>query len=49
VTEDDEDEEELIQKMSDGTYLVEGSMKLDDINDALGTNLTSEDYDPSAV
>ena len=41
----DEDEEELIQKMSDDTYLVEGSMKLDDINDALGTNLTSEDYD----
>ena len=25
--------------------LVEGSMKLDDINDVLGTNLTSEDYD----
>ena len=41
----DEDEEELIQKMSDDTYLVEGSMKLDDINDALGTDLTSEDYD----
>ena len=31
--------------MSDDTYLVEGSMKLDDINDALGTDLTSEDYD----
>ena len=41
----DEDEEELIQKMSDDTYLVEGSMKLDDINDALGTDLDSEDYD----
>lgn len=41
----DEDEEELIQKMSDDTYLVEGSLKLDDINDALGTDLTSEDYD----
>ena len=40
-----EDEEELIQKMSEDTYLVEGSMKLDDINDVLGTNLTSEDYD----
>ena len=37
--------EELIQKMSEDTYLVEGSMKLDDINDVLGTNLTSEDYD----
>ena len=31
--------------MSDDTYLVEGSLKLDDINDALGTDLTSEDYD----
>ena len=41
----DEDEEELIQKMAEDTYLVEGSMKLDDINDVLGTNLTSEDYD----
>lgn len=41
----DEDEEEYIQEMEDGTYLVEGSMKLDDINDALGTSLDSEDYD----
>ncbi|MBO4981621.1 MAG: HlyC/CorC family transporter [Lachnospiraceae bacterium] len=41
----DEDEEEYIQEMEDGAYLVEGSMKLDDINDALGTSLDSEDYD----
>lgn len=41
----DEDEEEFIQEVEDNTYLVEGSMKLDDINDALGTNLESEDYD----
>lgn len=41
----DEDEEELIQEIGDRQYLVEGSMKLDDINDALGTALTSEDYD----
>ncbi len=41
----DEDEEELIQELDDNLYLVEGSMKLDDINDALGTNLDSEDYD----
>ena len=41
----DEDEEEFIQELEDNTYLVEGSMKLDDINDALGTNLESEDYD----
>lgn len=41
----DEDEEELIQPTGDNSYLVEGSMKLDDINDALGTALDSEDYD----
>ncbi|MBE5868559.1 MAG: HlyC/CorC family transporter [Lachnospiraceae bacterium] len=41
----DEDEEELIQELTENTYLVEGSMKLDDINDALDTELESEDYD----
>lgn len=41
----DEDEEEFIQAIDDHSYLVEGSMKLDDVNDALSTNLESEDYD----
>ena len=41
----DEDEEEFIQELGENTYLVEGSMKLDDINDALDTRLDSEDYD----
>lgn len=41
----DEDEEELIQELEDRVYLVEGSLKLDDINDELGTELDSEDYD----
>lgn len=41
----DADEEELIQEMASGEYLVEGSMKISDINDALDTNLDSEDYD----
>ncbi|HKM35642.1 MAG TPA: hemolysin family protein [Lachnospiraceae bacterium] len=41
----DEDEEELIQKIDDHTYLIEGSMNLSDINDVIGTNLDSEDYD----
>ena len=41
----DADEAEYIQAMDERTYLVEGSMKLDDINDALGTSLGSEDYD----
>lgn len=41
----DADEEEFIQEIEERTYLVEGSMKLDDINDELGTSLDSEDYD----
>lgn len=41
----DADEAELIQKKNDRTWLVEGSMKLADINDELGTELASEDYD----
>ncbi|MCI9338312.1 MAG: HlyC/CorC family transporter [Lachnospiraceae bacterium] len=41
----DEDEEEYIQKLDERTYLVEGSLKLDDINDELDTELDSEDYD----
>ena len=41
----DDDEKELIQEMDDGSYLVEGSMKLDDVNDVLGTDLESEDYE----
>lgn len=41
----DADEAEFIREVDERTYLVEGSMKLDDINDALGTDLDSEDYD----
>ena len=41
----DEDEEELIQPVGDRSYLIEGSMNLSDINDSLGTNLNSEEYD----
>ena len=41
----DSDEDELIKNVGGRKYLVEGNMKLDDINDALGTDLDSEDYD----
>lgn len=41
----DADEAEYIKELDENTYLVEGSMKLDDINDAIGTELDSEDYD----
>ena len=41
----DDDEELLIQKIDENTYTVPGGMKLDDINDALDTEFSSEDYD----
>jgi len=41
----DEDEKRLIQEVGRRQYLVMGSMRLDDVNDKLGTTLSSEDYD----
>lgn len=41
----DEDEKDLIRKVNEQEYLIEGSVKLDDINDALGLSLSSDDYD----
>ncbi len=41
----DSDEINLIKNVGGRRYLVEGNMKLDDINDELKTDLDSEDYD----
>jgi len=41
----DDYEEDLIKKINDYEYVVEGSSKLEDLNDQIGLNLTSEDYD----
>jgi len=41
----DLDEINLIKNIGGRRYLVEGNMKLSDINDELGTSLNSEDYD----
>lgn len=41
----DESEKELIQKISDYEYIVEGSSKLEDLQDQIGLDLESEDYD----
>ncbi|MCR4924066.1 MAG: hemolysin family protein [Lachnospiraceae bacterium] len=41
----DEDEEELIQEVEAGVYLLDGSLKLDDINNAISTDFNSENYD----
>lgn len=41
----DQDEALQIRDIGDGKYLIEGAMKLDDINNALHTEFESEDYD----
>lgn len=41
----DEDENDLIQQINEKKYAVQGNMKLDDVNDNLGTDFDSEDYD----
>ena len=41
----DEHEDDFIKEISPGHYDVDGSVKLDDLNDALGTSLASDDYD----
>lgn len=44
----DEDEDDFIKKVGKESYLIDGNRKLDDINDELGTDLSSEDYDSIA-
>lgn len=41
----DEDEKDLIEKIGDNEYMVAGMTKLDDLNELLGTELESEEYD----
>lgn len=41
----DDYEKDLIQELGPNEYLVEGSMKLTDLNDALGTQFASDDFD----
>lgn len=41
----DQDEALQIRDLGDGKYLIEGAMKLDDINNAIHTDFESEDYD----
>lgn len=41
----DDDEEDPIQAISEREYMVQGSLNLEDLNDMLHLDLTSEDYD----
>lgn len=41
----DTDEEEEFKKISDTEYIIEGQMKIDDLNERLSLKLSSENYD----
>ncbi len=41
----DEDEDDFIRNIGNNTYDVDASIKLDDLNDALHTSLSSDNYD----
>lgn len=41
----DEDEEDLIKKLSADEFVVDAAVKLDDLNEQMGFHLASEDYD----
>ena len=44
----DYDEEDLIKAISDKKYIVDGSAKLEDVNEIIGLNLHSDNYDSIA-
>lgn len=44
----DENENDVIRRISESTYDIDASIKLDDLNDALNTSLHSDDYDSLA-
>ena len=44
----DGDEEEYIKKVEKNAYIIDARRKIDDVNDELGLNLDSEDYDSIA-
>lgn len=41
----DEDEKEGLVALGNGEYLIDGAMRLEDINENIGTSLVSEDYE----
>lgn len=41
----DTNEDDLIRKVEDDLYDIDASVRIDDINDAIGTTISSEDYD----
>lgn len=48
ITDEFDEEDTQCQKMNDGGFLVSGDMTLSDLEDQIGVNLDSEDYDTIA-
>ena len=48
ITDEFDEEEQELLKMNDGGFLVRGDMTLSDLEEAIGVNLDSEDYDTIA-
>lgn len=44
----DDNEDDFIRELAENVYDVDASIKLDDLNDAIGTSLASDDYDSLA-
>jgi putative hemolysin len=44
----DDDEEDCIQVISENEYIIDGNTKLDDVNESLGLDIVSDDYDSIA-
>ena len=45
ISDEYDDETEEIKVIRDNEYIVEGSTKISDVNDMIGTNFESEDFD----
>ena len=48
ITDEFDEEEQELLKMNDGGFLVRGDMTLSDLEEAIGVDLVSEDYDTIA-
>lgn len=45
ITDEDDEDNEEIQVIKENEYIVDGSTKIDDVNDMIGTKFESEDFD----
>ena len=48
ITDEYDDEEQELVKLSNGDYIVDGDMTLSDLEDVIGIELTDDEYDTIA-